>query len=206
MFSFHQQSHRRWCNDTNQRCSISTMLQTTMMLWFWSTMSHTMMMFQYWSMMLQTMIMIGLHNLAKRMKTRFKDINTWSKKWLWNQRCWKWKKRMINCKEKKWAQLQLLRTTSAVSPQTLLSDKGLNTCNALLCKTEYSVNDWNWHTMPPVQGNRPLSRVTGPCLGLQAPHVAPSRLYLVLSILICWHVKVGDQETCGDQSSYGWRP
>ena len=64
-------------------------------------------------------------------------------------------------------------------------------------KTEYSVNDWNWHTMPPVQGNRPLSRVTGPCQGLQAPHVAPSRLYLVLSILICWHVKVGDQETCG---------
>merc|ERR1712074_453981 len=39
--------------------------------------------------------------------------------------------------------------------------------------------------------------------GLQAPHVAPSRLYLVLSILICWHVKVGDKETCGNQSSYG---
>ena len=30
---------------------------------------------------------VRLHNLAKRMKTRFKDINTWSKKWRWNQRC-----------------------------------------------------------------------------------------------------------------------
>ena len=33
--------------------------------------------------------------------------------------------------------------------------------------------------------------------------MAPSRLYLVPSILICWHVKVGDKETCGNQSSYG---
>ena len=33
--------------------------------------------------------------------------------------------------------------------------------------------------------------------------MAPSRLYLVPSILICWHVKVEDQETCGNQSSYG---
>ena len=61
--------------------------------------------------------------------------------------------------------------------------------------------------MPPVQGNRPLSRVTGPCQGLQAPHVAPSRLYLVLSILICWHVKVGDhagtsQAMDGDHSDW----
>ena len=75
MFCLDQQSHRRWCYDTNQRCSISTMLQTTMMLWFWSTMSRTMMMFQYWSMMLQTMLMIGFHNLAKWMNTRFKNIS-----------------------------------------------------------------------------------------------------------------------------------
>ena len=193
-----QQSHRR-CYDTNQRCSISTMLQTRMTLRFWSTMSRMMMMFQYWSMMLQTMIIFRLHNLAKRMKTRFKDINTWSKKWRWNPRCWKWKKRMSStsttqnyCKWYHHKHYSQARVWLHVIP-----------CRV---KTEYSVNDWNWHTMPPVQGNRPLSRVTGPCQGLQAPHVAPSRLYLVLSILICWHVKVGDQETCGDQSSYGWWP
>ena len=34
--------------------------------------------------MLQIMVMLRLLNLAKRMKTRFKDTNTWSKKWRWN--------------------------------------------------------------------------------------------------------------------------
>ena len=33
-------------------------------------------------------------NLVQRMKTRFKDINTWFKKWRWNQR-------KSKCKEKK---------------------------------------------------------------------------------------------------------
>ena len=80
----------------------STMLQTTMVLWIWSMMSRMTMMFQSCSTMLRTMIM--LLNLVQRMKTRFKDINTWFKKWRGNQR-------KSKCKEKKWAQLQLFRTT-----------------------------------------------------------------------------------------------
>ena len=91
----------------------STMLQTTMVLWIWSMMSRMTMMFQSCSTMLRTMIM--LLNLVQRMKTRFKDINTWFKKWRGNQR-------KSKCKEKKWAQLQLFRTT--VSPQTLLRNQG----------------------------------------------------------------------------------
>ena len=91
----------------------STMSQTTMVLWIWSMMSRMTMMFQSCSTMLRTMIM--LLNLVQRMKTRFKDINTWFKKWRGNQR-------KSKCKEKKWAQLQLFRTT--VSPQTLLRNQG----------------------------------------------------------------------------------
>ena len=153
-----QQSHRKWCYDTNQRCSISTMPQTTMMLWFWSTMSRMMMMFQYWSMMLQTMINFRLHNLAKRMKTRFKDTNTWSKKWHWNQRRWKWKKGRAIVKKRNELNFNYSELQLAVSPQTLLPNKGLNTCNTLMVK-------WSTQSMTETGIQCPLSRVTGPCLG-----------------------------------------
>ena len=109
-----QQSHRRWCYDTNQRCSILINYVTDddgiLNLINDSRMTT---MFQSCSKMLWTMMM--LLNLVQRMKTRFKDINTWFKKWRGNQR-------KSKCKEKKWAQLQLFRTT--VSPQTLLRNQG----------------------------------------------------------------------------------
>jgi len=100
-----QQRHRRWCYDTNQRCSILINYVTDDNgTWIWSMMSRMTMMFQSCSTMLRTMIMFWLLHLVQRMKTRFKDINTWFKKWRWNQRKSKYK-------EKKWAQLQLFRTT-----------------------------------------------------------------------------------------------
>ena len=140
-----QQSQRRWCYETNQQCSISTMLQTTMMLWFWS-------------MMLQIMVMLRLLNLAKRMKTRFKDTNTWSKKWHWNQRRWKWKKGRAIVKKRNELNFNYSELQLAVSPQTLLPNKGLNTCNTLMVK-------WSTQSMTETGIQCPLSRVTGPCLG-----------------------------------------
>ena len=157
-----QQSHRKWCYDTNQRCSISTMLQTTMMLWFWSTMSRMMMMFQYWSMMQQTMIIFRLHNLAKRMKTQ-------RHKYLVKEMALE--STMLKMEEKN-EQMQRKGMSSTSTTQNYCKwyhhkhySQARVWLHVIPCrvKTEYSVNDWNWHTMPPVQGNRPLSRVTGPC-------------------------------------------
>ena len=146
-----QQSQRRWCYETNQQCSISTMLQTTMMLWFWSTMSRMTTMFQYWSMMLQIMVMLRLLNLAKRMKTRFKDINTWSKKWRWNQRCWKWKKRMSSTSTtqnyRKWYHHKHYSQTRVW-------------IHVIPCWVKQSTQ-----SMTETGIQCPLSRVTGPCLG-----------------------------------------
>ena len=99
----------------------STMLQTTMVLWIWSMMSRMTMMFQSCSTMLRTMIM--LLNLVQRMKTRFKDINTWFKKRRGNQR-------KSKCKERN--ELNFNYSELPYHHKHYSEIKGLNTCNALV--------------------------------------------------------------------------
>ena len=99
----------------------STMSQTTMVLWIWSMMSRMTMMFQSCSTMLRTMIM--LLNLVQRMKTRFKDINTWFKKWRGNQRKSNVKKRN---------ELNFNYSELPYHHKHYSEIKGLNTCNALV--------------------------------------------------------------------------
>ena len=100
-----------------------TMQQTTIMLWFWSTMSRMTMMFQYYSMTLQTTKMFRLLNLAKRIQTRFKDINIWLKM----------KERKNKCKEKEMSLTSTIQNyRKRYHHKTLLSNKGLNTCNTLM--------------------------------------------------------------------------
>ena len=150
-----QQSHRRWCYDTNQRCSILINYVTDD---------------------------DGASNLINDV-THDNDVSNPVQWCYWQRSCYltwsrEWKQGSktsmpgsrngagINGKaneKKEWTQIQLFRTTVS----------GITTNITLKSRVWIHVIPWWKHRVlsqwlkladnAPVQGNRPLSRVTGPC-------------------------------------------